>query len=734
LREEGPGLTLTLQSNQEELDIVKAKFSFDRLNTPPPEDGREGTEAFNYIPDPEFKPTEEFINMEREKLGRLPRAELLREISRKNKELSKLLDDLKKARDHLEIRVQERTAELAKANSWLRKEITERKRAEKESQLTEQNFRNSLDSSPLGIRIVTADGELLYANQAILDIYGYGSVKELNAMPAKQRYTPESYAEHQERAKRRKLGKPVPSSYEISIVRKDGEIRHLLVSRKEVIWGAKMQFQSIYQDITKRKQAEKELRESEEKYRTLGENLPQKIFHKDRDSVYVSCNENFARDFKLLPDEIVGKTDYDLFPKDLAEKYREDDKRIIESEKTEELEERYIQDGQELWVQTVKTPIRDEKGNTAGILGIFRDITERRRMEENLKRAAKEWRTTFDSITDLVSIHDKDFKFVRVNKSFAKAFEMEPKELIGKTCYKIVHGTNEPWPNCPHKQTLKDRKPHMAEFFEPHLGVHLQTSTSPIFNEKGELVGTVHIARDISERKKMQEQLIVSDRLASIGELAAGIAHELNNPLTTVIGFSQLLIDRDLPDDVKEDLNMVYREAQRTAAIVKNLLTFGRKHAPVKEAVNISSAIEKVLELRAYEQSVNNIKVITRFAPNLPEVMVDYFQLQQVFLNIIINAEHFMIEANRRGTLTITTEKVGNIIKASFADDGPGIDRENLGRLFDPFFTTKEVGKGTGLGLSICHGMITEHGGRIYAESELGKGATFIVELPINKR
>ncbi|MBA7686730.1 Sensor protein ZraS [subsurface metagenome] len=232
----------------------------------------------------------------------------------------------------------------------------------------------------------------------------------------------------------------------------------------------------------------------------------------------------------------------------------------------------------------------------------------------------------------------------------------------------------------------------------------------------------------------MEEQLIVTDRLASIGELASGIAHELNNPLTGVIGFAQLLLDRDVPDDVKEDLKTIYSEAQRTAQVVKGLLTFAREHTPVKQLVNINSIIEKVRELRAYEQKVSNIKVNTRFTPDLPEIMADYFQLQQVFLNIIINAEHFMIEAHGKGTLTITTEKVGNIIRASFTDDGPGISKDDLGHLFDPFFTTKEMGKGTGLGLSICHGIITEHGGQIYVESELGKGATFVVELPIINR
>ncbi|MDO9573450.1 MAG: ATP-binding protein, partial [Candidatus Contubernalis sp.] len=153
-----------------------------------------------------------------------------------------------------------------------------------------------------------------------------------------------------------------------------------------------------------------------------------------------------------------------------------------------------------------------------------------------------------------------------------------------------------------------------------------------------------------------------------------------------------------------------------------------------KQPVDINSIIEKVLELRAYEQKVNNIEVVTRFAPDLPEITANGFDLQQVFLNIVINAEHFMTEAHGRGTLTIATERLGDIIRASVADDGPGIAKDNLGHLFDPFFTTKEVGKGTGLGLSISYGIITAHGGRIYAKSKPGKGATFIVELPMGTK
>jgi len=483
-----------------------------------------------------------------------------------------------------------------------------------------------------------------------------------------------------------------------------------------------------------RKLAEEALKENKEKLQRMFESATDGIVVTDLNGNIMEVNEAAVRlrgsDSK---EKLIGQNTFEF----IAEKDRV---RVMEILKNA-LEDGQIrknveitfltEDGREYFAEVNSALLKDAAGNPAGFIAMFRDITERKRAEERIKHAAEEWRTTFDSITDLISICDKDFKLARVNKAFADAFKMKPVELIGKHCYEIIHGTNESIPNCPQKVTIKTKKPAMVEFFEPHLGIHLEMSTSPIFNEKGEVVACVHVTRDITERKKMEEQLIVTDRLASVGELASGIAHELNNPLTSVIGFSQLLLEKDVPDDVREDLKIIHSEAQRTAQVVKNLLTFARKHDTEKGPMNINSIMEKVLELRAYEQRVSNIQVNTRFALDLPEIMADYFQLQQVFLNIVINAEHFMIESNNRGTLTITTEKVEDIIRASFADDGPGISKENLGHLFDPFFTTKAVGKGTGLGLSICHGIITEHGGRIYAESKLGKGATFVVELPI---
>jgi PAS domain S-box-containing protein len=363
---------------------------------------------------------------------------------------------------------------------------------------------------------------------------------------------------------------------------------------------------------------------------------------------------------------------------------------------------------------------------------LYTDITEHQQAEEQLKQAAQEWRTTFDSITDLIFIHDKDNRIIRVNKAVADMLKTTPNELVGKYCHEVMHGTKEPPANCPHLLTLKTGKSSTIEWFNPDTEAYFHESSSPVFNKKGEVTGSIIVARDITQQKRIEEQLIMTDRLASIGELSSGIAHELNNPLTSVIGFSQLLMEGDVPANIKEDLATIYSEAQRAAVIVKNLLTFARKHAPVKQLSQINTVVEDVLRLRAYEEKVNNIEVERRLASNLPEIMMDHFQMQQVFLNIVVNAEFAMLEAHHKGKMIITTEKIDNIVKISFTDDGPGISEENLKRIFDPFFTTKEVGKGTGLGLSICHGIVSEHGGKIYVKNENVQGTSFIVELPLN--
>jgi PAS domain S-box-containing protein len=271
---------------------------------------------------------------------------------------------------------------------------------------------------------------------------------------------------------------------------------------------------------------------------------------------------------------------------------------------------------------------------------------------------------------------------------------------------------------------LKHKDGHIIPF-EVHANL--------VFDKQGQPAEIVGVARDITERRKMEEQLIAQDRLASIGGLTSGMAHELNNPLTSIISFSSLLLKKDFDEETLQDIKTIHEEAQRIAGTVKNLLSFSRKQPQEKQTTNVNESIRKVLDMRKYEQEVNNIKTIVHFEPQLPLVMANIAQLEQVFFNIIINAEFFMTEAHREGLLVITTKKDGNVIRLTFTDNGPGITAENQKRVFSPFFTTRGDGKGTGLSLSICHGIIIEHGGRMYTREGEESGATFVIELPVNR-
>jgi two-component system NtrC family sensor kinase len=232
--------------------------------------------------------------------------------------------------------------------------------------------------------------------------------------------------------------------------------------------------------------------------------------------------------------------------------------------------------------------------------------------------------------------------------------------------------------------------------------------------------------------------LIQSEKLSAIGQLISGIAHELNNPLTGVMGYSQLLqLRKDLDDRAKDSLLKINNLALRCQKIVQNLLSFARKQKPERVLCDINEILGKTIELRNYEFQVNNIELIAELNRDLPKTIADAHQLQQVFLNVITNAEQAMLEAHGRGQLTIRT-RCGDVspqrILIEISDDGPGIPETHLTKIFDPFFTTKEVGHGTGLGLSLSYGIIKEHGGNIYARSRMEGGATFEIEIPVISR
>ncbi len=236
----------------------------------------------------------------------------------------------------------------------------------------------------------------------------------------------------------------------------------------------------------------------------------------------------------------------------------------------------------------------------------------------------------------------------------------------------------------------------------------------------------------IAERRRLEQQAREINRLTTIGSMVAGIAHEMNNPLAAIMNYADLVLETSAREEARELVDVIKGNAGRASAILDKLLIFARQRSPERRNVDINHLLETTLDLVAFQLEKNHVAVSTRLAPDLPGIVADASQLQQVFLNIISNAESEITLAHKGSCLLVKTEAVDNIIRISITDDGPGIAGEYLTRIFDPFFTTKEVGKGAGLGLSVCYGIVNEHGGRIYAESELGKGATFVIELPVS--
>jgi two-component system NtrC family sensor kinase len=492
-------------------------------------------------------------------------------------------------------------------------------------------------------------------------------------------------------------------------------------------------------DITARRQAEQSLRESEEFSTGLLDNAPNPIIVIDPGTSIRYVNPAFEEMTGFSLTEISGvKAPYPWWPEEMSESYSASLEGIVSKGRERFENEQIMQNrkGERFWVRLDSSSIMLQ-GKVKYYIANWVDITERKQVEEKLRQSEENYKALFDNtVVGTVLLDAETMGMAMVNQAAAEMFGFSSvEEALRAHPLDFIHPEDKRRVSELIKKNLiegQSRQTYeLRAVTKDGREIWISATGARIVRGDSRFAGLISFT-DITEQKRQREQLMMTDRLASLGELLSGTAHELNNPLTSITGFSQLLLEKEVPDDIRENLKLIYDEAQRAVTVTKDLLTFARKHASVRQRNQINDIIQDVLKLRAYEHKVNSIKVDRRLASNLPEIMVDYFQIQQVFMNIIINAEYFVTEAHGKGTLTITTKRLNDTILISLADDGPGIRREDLRRIFDPFFTTKETGKGTGLGLSICHGIVTEHGGQLYARSEPGKGATFFVELPIS--
>lgn len=350
------------------------------------------------------------------------------------------------------------------------------------------------------------------------------------------------------------------------------------------------------------------------------------------------------------------------------------------------------------------------------------------------ERTGKKLQSILDHSPDLILTTDNAGRITEFNRGAERLLGHSKAEALGKPYSMLIGQRVEPdlLGKIQQAGVLSNYSCELRRNDGQPLNVQLHLTN--LRDEDDELLGTVWIGRDVSELRSAQLQLMQAEKLSTIGNVISGVAHELNNPLSVVLGFSQLLMARNAEHPELRQLEKINEAARRCEKIVKNLLSFARGHKPERKYLGVNGIIEKTLDLKKYQLHVNNVEVLTDLDPQLPCTMLDFHQIQQVLLNLVTNAEHAMVgNRNRPGRLEVCSTCVDGQIRVEVSDNGEGMTPETLERVFDPFFSTKEQGRGTGLGLSVSYGIVQEHGGRIHARSERGRGSTFVIELPVRE-
>ena len=623
-------------------------------------------------------------------------------------------------------------------------DITARKEAEAALRDSEERYRALFEHSRDAITITNRDGRFVDVNQSFLDLLDYSpeQIMQMNAGDV--------WADALDRIgwQERIDCQGYVTDHEAKFRRSDGSLRYcMLTSTARTMLDGSVQFQTICRDFTDRKQAEESLRRSEETFRMLAESAPFGLSVMAADTRFEYFNRKFTELFGYTIDDLPDKRTWFLkaYP---DEDYRANvstswQKDTMDPDAIGEVRPRVFRvrckDGEDKVVSFRLVALSDGKQ-----ILTYQDVTAEVRAQERILQAKNEWERTFDAVPDLIMILDNDYRVLRTNKTLLDNLNVTAGEIIGAKCYETFQcptGVGER--TCPYTELLEDGTEHSAEIaFERPAGV-FDVSVSPLRNEQGSLIGAVHIARDITERKKLEDQLRQAQKMEAIGRLAGGVAHDFNNLLTAIIGYSNMLMEH-MPENGsdREKLVQIDRAAERAAALTQQLLAFSRKQVLDLKVMNLNEVIsdlEKMLRRLIGE----DVELRAALDGSIGSVKADPNRVEQILINLAINARDAMPHG---GKLTIETANVtldedyarshqevrpGPYVMCAVSDNGVGMDSETLSRVFEPFFTTKEKGVGTGLGLSTVYGIVKQHEGHISAYSERGLGTTFKVYFPL---
>jgi PAS domain S-box-containing protein len=482
----------------------------------------------------------------------------------------------------------------------------------------------------------------------------------------------------------------------------------------------------VLKDITDR-------REAERRYRELFDNIQEGLFFSTTEGRFIEVNDALvrmlgysSRDALLLadiPSQIFfSPQHFDDFTLQMVKNGA-----VRNHEQT--LRRR---DGTPVFVLVNAFAARDEHQRMVQYRGVMLDISGIRSFQSELQRERDFSDKILNNTQSLILVADTGGLISYANRRW---YEMgyQQNQLLGKLLEDLVAQPRRPALAHAFAATLAGQQVDNLELLimrdEGRVG-QFSANISPVRDDQGRVASIVVVMSDVTDRATLQAKLMQAEKLAAVGELVSGVAHEVNNPLTAVLGFADLLMDNpDIPENARKDLRVILQEAQRTKQIVQNLLSFARQMPPQRKLVQINAILRRTVQLRAYDFHSRGVEVIEQLEEALHQVMGDAHQLQTVFLNILNNAYDAMRDTGRPARMALHTTNLGSMVEVTFRDNGQGIKHPD--RIFDPFFTTKDIGKGTGLGLSICYGIVREHGGEITCHNNPdGEGATFIVRLP----
>jgi two-component system, NtrC family, sensor kinase len=398
--------------------------------------------------------------------------------------------------------------------------------------------------------------------------------------------------------------------------------------------------------------------------------------------------------------------------------------------------EEFIHEAAERTFLISASRIHNAQGNDWRTIHVMKDITDRRVAERRYRRERDFNKNILNNTQSMILVLDTAGLISYANRRCFEAGYRE-QDLLGQALVGMVPPARRPLLAEALERTLQGAALDNLEiplFRGSGTPGQFSISLSPMRDEQGEINSVVVVMTDITDAASLQAKLMHTEKMAALGQLVSGVAHEVNNPLAAIVGFTDLLLENPaVPDDAKEELQVILQEAQRTRVIVQNLLSFARQMPAQREPAQVNTILKQTMKLRAYDLENHGVELTEKYAAELPMVIGDPHQLQQVFLNILNNAYDAVQETRRTGKIEVQTVHRSDKIEIVFRDNGPGISQ--IDRIFDPFFTTKEVGKGTGLGLSICYGIIHAHRGEIVARNNPdGDGSTFIVRLPIAEK